>query len=230
MKNVIIIGASGHAKVIIDILEQVGGHNIVGLVDSFKDRTHSIFGYQVLGTEDDLPELIKTYNIDGGIIAIGDNYSRHWIHQKIMSIVPNFQFVSAIHPSCIIGKEVAIGSGVVMLPGVVVNAEAKIGNQCIINTKSSVGHECILDDFSSLSPGVTLGGNVHIGYASAIGLGANVIESVSIGEFSVIGAGSLVNKPIGDRILAYGVPAKEVRFREKNEPYLGSPYKYKIRV
>lgn len=230
MKNVIIIGASGHAKVIIDILEQVGGHNIVGLVDSFKDRTHSIFGYQVLGTEDDLPQLIKTHNIEAGIIAIGDNYSRHWIHQKITSLAPGFQYISAIHPSCIIGKEVSIGSGVVMLPGVVVNADAKIGNQCIINTKSSVGHESIMEDFSSLSPGVTIGGNVRIGYCSAICLGVNVIESISIGNHSVIGAGSLVNKPIDDQVLAYGTPAKPIRFREKNEPYLGSPYKYKLKV
>lgn len=229
MKNIIIIGASGHSKIVIDILEKLKNCSIVGLVDSYKDKSHQVFGYQVLGTEADLPTLIQKYHIDAGIIAIGDNYSRFRIYEKITSLIPDFKFVSAVHPSVIIGKNVNLGMGVVVLAGVVINADSKIGNQCIINTKSSVGHESVMNDFSSLSPGVTLGGKVTIGFCSAICLGANIIECIEVGSHTVIGAGALVNKPIGDLQLAYGVPAKTIRFRKADEPYLGRIYKYQVK-
>ncbi|MFH4969071.1 acetyltransferase [Gaetbulibacter sp. M240] len=229
MKNIVIIGASGHAKVVIDIIEHKGTYNIVGLVDSYKDDTHTLFGYQVLGSENDLPDLIKKYDLYGGIIAIGDNFSRKYLYDKITFRLPHFNFLSAIHPNTIIGKNVTIEEGTVTLAGVIINSDAHIGKLCIINTNSSVGHESLLADFSSLAPGVTLGGSTKIGYCSAICLGANIIETIEIGAHTVIGAGALVNKPIGDHKIAYGVPARIIRTREENEPYLGGIYKYNLK-
>jgi len=221
MNKILVVGASGHAKVIIDIIERQNEYKIVGLIDSFKEIGETIYDYQVLGTEKDLPQLIETHNIHGGIIAIGDNWTRMNIYNDIAAHTKNFNFIKAIHPNAVIGKNVSIGSGTVIMAGVVINSDAKIGKQCIINTKSSVGHDAVLKNFSSVAPGVSIGGDVKIGKCSAISLGANIIERVKIGKHTVIGAGALVNKDIASNKVAYGVPAKEAKKRNLHEKYLG---------
>lgn len=221
MNKVLVIGASGHAKVIIDIIELQNKYEIVGLIDSFKEIGKTIYDYKVLGTEKDLPKLIEAHNIHGGIIAIGDNWTRMNIYNEIAAHTSNFNFIKAIHPSAVIGKNVSIGPGTAIMAGVVVNSDAKIGKQCIVNTKSSVGHDTVLKDFSSVAPGVSIGGDVKLGKCSAISLGANVIERVKIGKHTVIGAGALVNKDIASNKIAYGIPAKETKKRNLHEKYLG---------
>lgn len=221
MKKIIIIGASGHAKVIIDIIELEGKYEIFGLVDSFKEIDSKIFNYSVIGTEKDIPKLINEHNVYGGIIAIGDNFTRMSMFQEISSYNINFKFIKAIHPSAIIGKDVKIGDGSCIMAGVVLNSDAKIGKQCIVNTKSSIGHEVKVKDFSSISPGVTIGGLTEISKCSAISIGATILEGIKIGKHTVVGASSMVNKDIGDNKLVYGIPAKEISNRNSNDKYLG---------
>ncbi len=222
MKNnkVLIIGASGHAKVIIDIIEKEGKYEIFGLIDSFKKKGEKIFNYTILGTEKDLINIIKTNAIFGSIIAIGDNWARKKMIKKLSAMSINLKFITAIHPNAIIGKNVVINYGTAIMPGTIINSNAIIGKHCIINTKSSIGHDTIIKDFCSIAPGVTIAGAVSINTCSAVSLGANIIESIKIGKHSVIGAGSLVNKNIGDYKLAYGVPVKEISDRKKNDKYL----------
>jgi len=219
-KNIVVIGASGHAKVVIDIIERENKYNIVGLIDSYKPKETKIFDYKVLGTEEELPILIKKLNCNAGIIAIGDNWIRKLVYNKIIKLVPNFKFIIAIHPNSIIGKNVTIGKGTVIMPGVIVNSDSKIDNFCILNTKASLDHDCYLKMFSSLAPNATVGGNVTIGSYSAICLGANVIQDITIGNHSIIGAGALVNKNVKDYEMVYGVPAKVIRTINKGEKYL----------
>lgn len=221
MNKILIIGASGHAKVIIDIVEKQNQYEIFGLIDSYKEKGNKVDGYEILGTEKELPEIIKKNNIYGGIIAIGDNWTRKSFFKEISSSNENFKFINAIHPSAIISDSTSISSGVTIMAGVIINSNATIGKQCIINTKSSVGHDAVIKDFSSIAPGVTIGGEVTINKCSAISLGSNIIECITIGKHTVIGAGSLVNKNIGDSKLAYGVPAKEIKNRKKDDKYLG---------
>jgi len=218
--NVVVFGASGHAKVIIDILELEGKYNIVGLIDSYKAKNQNIFDYQILGNEEDIPELSKKYHFNHGIIAIGDNWTRKVMYEKITRANPDFEFVTTIHPSVVIGKNVSIGKGTVIMPGAIINADSKIGDFCIINTKTSVGHDSILENYSSLSSGVTLGGNVYIKEFSAISIGATIIQDIIIGKYAVIGAGSVVTKNIDHQVVAYGVPAKFVRKRAVDDKYL----------
>lgn len=218
--NIVVVGTSGHAKVIIDIIELEGKYNIVGLIDSYKSKNDVISNYKILGSEDDIPKLAKEFNFDSGIIAIGDNWTREKIFSKISIIAPNFKFVSAIHPSSVIGKNVSIGNGTVIMPGTVVNTNAKIGDFCIVNTKASVDHDCYIEDFCSLAPGATLGGNVHIKAFSAVSIGATVIQDIIIGKHTVIGAGALVTKNIDHHVVAYGIPAKFVRKRSTGDKYL----------
>ncbi len=220
MKNILIIGASGHAKVVIDIIERQSTYKIFGLIDSFKDVGTSLFGYNILGTENDIPNLIKKHDIYGGIIAIGDNWKRSQLVHKIEKLTSNFKFIIAIHPNAVIGKQVVIEEGSVIVAGVVINCDAKIGKHCIVNTKTSIGHDCNVKEFSSIAPGVTLGGHVIIENHTAISLGANLIGNIHIGEHTVIGAGSLVLNNIEAYKVAYGVPAKPIRNRTAGDAYL----------
>ena len=220
MDNIVIIGSSGHAKVIIDIVQQEGKYNVAGLLDRFRDVGETVLGYPVLGKEEDLPELIKTHALKGAIVAIGDNFVRSKVTARIKEISPNLPFVSAVHPKSSIAMEVSVGEGSVVMAGVSINPCSSIGRFCILNTNSSLDHDSILEDFASLAPGATTGGNCRIGQYSAISIGAVLIHGIHVGEHTVVGAGSLVMKPIGSFVVAYGTPARAMRERKQGDKYL----------
>lgn len=220
MKNIVIVGASGHGGMILDCIEKQGLYKAVGFVDSFKKMGPTRSGYEVLGSEKDLPWLIDKFNLHGVVLAIGNNWMRKNVAKKISSIAPGLVFVNVIHPSAIIGRNVEIGQGTVVMPGVIVNANSKIGNFCILNTNSSLGHDGKMENFSSIASGVCTGGNLWLGQFSAISLGANVIENITIGAHSVIGAGSLVVENVKSNLVVYGCPARTIRRRGVGDPYL----------
>jgi sugar O-acyltransferase (sialic acid O-acetyltransferase NeuD family) len=220
MKNVLIIGASGHGSVILDSIERSGEYNVIGFIDSFKPKGQRINGYEILGNEANLPSLIEKFNIFGGIVAIGDNWTRKNVVDRITHIFPDFEFITVIHPLAIVGKDVTIGQGTVLMPGAVVNANSVVGNHCIINTNSSLGHDGRMENYTSLASGVTVGGNCHVGWFSAISLGAKVIENITIMDHTIIGAGSLVLGDIPGNVVAYGSPARIIRKRKAGEQYL----------
>ncbi|WP_419212573.1 acetyltransferase [Maribacter sp. X9] len=222
MRNIIVFGASGHGSVVLDCIEKEGKYNVIGFVDSFKRKGTKINGYEVLGSEFDLPYLMNRFNLDGGIVAIGDNWTRKLIVDRIIKVVPHFNFVNTIHPKAVVGKDVMMGCGNVFMPGTIINANSIIHDFCIINTNSSLGHDGIMESYSSLAPSVSTGGNLKLGKFSAISLGANIINGIEIGSHTVIGAGSLVVNSFGDELVAYGSPAKVVRKRVVGEPYLYS--------
>ncbi|GKX30820.1 acetyltransferase [Vallitalea longa] len=215
MQDIVVFGAGGHSKVIIDIIEREGKYSIIGLIDNY-NRAESHFGYHILTDE---IEVIMN-NVYGGIIAIGDNWSRHVITDEIKSINPNFRFVSCISPNSCIAREVEIGEGSAIMAGAVINSSTRIGKHCIINSNSSIDHDNIIGDFVSIAPNVTTGGNVIVGDHTAVGLGTNVIHRINIGCNTVIGAGSTVIRDIGSYVVAYGIPCKVVRKRNKEDKYL----------
>lgn len=142
MKNkIIIIGASGHAKVVIDIIEKQNKYHIFGLLDSYKPKGYKVFDYEVLGTEALIPDLIKNHEIHEGIIAIGDNGKRKHMLAKIAAISYEFKYINAIHPQAVIGKNVMIEEGTVIVAGAIINTCSKIKRHSIINTKGSIGHD-----------------------------------------------------------------------------------------
>ncbi|MBP0724473.1 acetyltransferase [Bacillus sp. RG28] len=218
MKKIVIFGSGGHAKVVIDMVEKLNEFSIMAVIDSFQPVSKTICGYRVLGDETSLLSLNN--EIFGGVVAIGDNWIRKQVVEKIKTIIPNFKFVSILDPSSVISNSVKIGDGTVVLPGSVVNCETIIGEHCIINTNSSVDHDCILGSFVSCAPGSTIGGNVKVGDYTAIALGAKVIQSIKIGEHTVIGAGSTVVRDIESYVVAYGTPAKKIRSRKIGDKYM----------
>jgi sugar O-acyltransferase (sialic acid O-acetyltransferase NeuD family) len=220
MKNVVLIGGGNQAHYCIDIIEREEKYNIVGIIDSVQEIGSIRFGYPVLGRQTDIDELAEVYNIDCGVITIGDNWSRHLVYLDIIKRLPNFEFVNAIHPSVIIGNGVNIGYGVVAMAGVIFNPKASIGNFTFFATGAQIEHDCVIDDYSSISAGSLTGGHVHMGKFSALTLGVVVLDRLSIGENTVVGAGSVVIKSLPANVLAYGNPAKIIRNREQNEKFL----------
>jgi len=217
-QNIVIFGAGNTSRVVIDIIEREDKYKIIGIINK-GDGKMTISNYEVLGDESILKYLLHEKQLYGGIVGPADNYTRFKIVEKIKSSVPEFNFITAIHPNAVIAKNVSIGLGTYIMAGVVINSGAKIGNNCLLNTKSSFDHDSQMDDFSSLAPGVTIGGSVKIGKLSAISLGANVINDLSIGESTVIGCGATVTRNMPSNVVAYGVPCRVIRSRTIDEKY-----------
>lgn len=220
MSRVLIVGSSGHARVVIDIIERDGAHTIVGLLDDAKSPGLIESGYPILGRLPDLPELIRRHNAEGFFVAIGDNWSRGAVAAKIRQLAPALTPVTAVHPGAQVARSACLGPGTAVMAGAVVNSNASVGSFCIINTRASLDHDSFLADFASLAPGATLAGNVRVGEYSSICLQAAVAEKVSIGSHTVVGAGSVVLGDLPDNVVAYGTPARVVRARSKQDRYL----------
>ena len=188
-------GASGHAKVIIDIL-CANNETIEALFDD-NEAIHNLLDYPVLRSSEVQGPLI---------ISIGNNDIRKKIAEQL-----DINFGKTFHPSAIISKEVVIDEGTVVMQGAIVQSGVCIGKHCIINTGASVDHECIIGDFVHISPHCTLCGNVQIGEGSWIGAGTTIIPGVRIGKWSIIGAGSVVTKDIPDKVLAVGNRCKVIK-------------------
>lgn len=200
MKQVVIIGASGHGKVVADIVEKSG--NIVrGFLD---DKANGeVFGYSILGQVCDYNNYASACEF---IIAIGDNQVR----QNIANALNNVKFFTAIHPTACMAKDVIIGQGTVVMANSVVNSSAIIGTNCIINTGAIVEHDNFIEDYVHLSPKVALGGTVRVGKSTHIGIGATVKNNITIVDNCIIGAGATVVNDILDHGTYAGVPAKKI--------------------
>ena len=220
MENIVIIGGGNQAHYTVDIIEKEGQYNIVGIIDSICEIGSERFGYKILGRQENIVEIINQYQIQGGLITIGDNWVRHIVSKQILELVPNFKFVNAIHPSVIIGNNVRIGFGVTAMAGVIFNPKSTIGNFTFFATGAQIEHDCTISDFASVSAGSVTGGYVKLGKFSALTLGVTVLDRLEIGENTVVGAGSLVVKPLPSNVLAYGNPARIIRKREIGEKFL----------
>ncbi|MFD0975736.1 acetyltransferase [Salinimicrobium gaetbulicola] len=220
MKRIVVIGASDQSRCTIDVIEQSKTYEILGVLDKNLSQGERFAGYTILGYLEVIEDLLANDDFIGGIVAIGDNFTRRKVVKEIENLYPEFQFVNAIHPSVILGNNVRIGKGSLIMPGVILNNNSGVGDHCILLTRSSLDHDSTLGNYSSLSPGVTTGGRVSIGKCSAIGIGANILHCKTIGNHCVIGGGALINKNVEDGSVAYGVPARIVKKRKKSEKYL----------
>ena len=206
----VIWGASGHARVVADIVQTQGVCDIAGFIDDV-DPAHKgspFMGSSVLGGREQFPRLLQT-GVDKAIVAIGDCAIRIRLADDLRQA--GFSLVTAIHPSATIAPDVMIGAGSVVSAGAVLNPGARVGENAIINTSSSVDHDAVVEDGAHVSPGARLAGGVVVGRGSWIGMGACVKEGVKIGRNVVVGAGAVVLDDLPDRVLAWGVPARVVK-------------------
>lgn len=200
-KNLVILGAGGHAKVCYDIAQLMGEwEEIVILADNPENDY-----FEIAGPIKDAESYISNSEF---FVAIGDNHVREKITHQLINL--NCQLVSLIHPNAVIAKGVEIEVGTVISAGVVINSATKIGKGCIINTSTSIDHDNSIGDFVHLSPGVNLAGGVVIYNNSWIGIGSVVIQNTSVGENAIIGAGSTILDNVEPNIIVVGSPAKKI--------------------
>lgn len=203
MKDVIILGAGGHAKVIADIVKK-NNDNLLGFLDDNEEIQNQIIydNKKVIGKIDECINYDDVYFI----IGIGSNKVRKMLSEKY-----NLNWYTAIHPSAIIADDVTIEEGTVIMPGAIINSGSKIGTHCIVNTKVSIDHDNIIEDFVHISPGATLAGTVHIKESTWICAGATIINNITIEKDNIIGAGAVVIRDILDTNHTFvGVPAKKL--------------------
>ena len=201
MKNVIVIGTGGHAKVVADII-QLNNDNLIGFLTSDTNLT-SFLDKPVLGLDTEY----KKFNDAYFIIAIGNSDVR----KRIANSMADAKWYTAIHPQAIISKtNTIIGDGTVISANAVINSCSKIGNHCIINTNCTVEHDNIIKSFSHISVGTMLGGNVTVGEETWVGIGTSVKNGITICDNCLIGAGAVVVKDINKPGTYIGIPAKYV--------------------
>lgn len=196
MRKLVIIGASGHGKVIADIAVKNGYEEIVFLDD--KEGVFECAGFPVVG------KTVEAASMDGEkIVAIGNAGIRERIQGNLENVA------TLIHPNAVISRRVEIGKGTVVMAGAVISSDVVIGDGCIINTGSSVDHDCRVGSYSHISVGAHVAGTVEIGSRTWIGAGATVSNNVNICGNCMIGAGAVVVKDIKVPGTYIGVPAKE---------------------
>jgi sugar O-acyltransferase (sialic acid O-acetyltransferase NeuD family) len=227
--RIYIIGSGGHAKSVASMfwdLEVTGARSYASVEAVFvqpPDNTSTTTSTDtVIGPLGAIRYKDIIYRVEDSnlfIVAVGDNFLRQQIVQRIKSDFPNAEFPKLVHPSAVVSQSAVIADGSMIFPHAIVGANSIVGEFCIINNASSLDHDCRMGDFSSLAPGVHTGGNVQIGDRSFIGIGTSVKHKITIAEDSVIGGHSFVNRDVPECSVAYGVPAKVVRERERNERY-----------
>lgn len=198
-------GASGHGKVIKEIIESNGGK-----VEMFVDDNKEI------NTCAGLPVIHDVSGLSPIIVSIGVNRIRQMITERLLATHPAVEFGTAIHPSAVISPSAQIGEGSVVMAGAVINADAVIGKHCIVNTGATVDHDCAIGDYCHIAPGAHISGGTHIGEGTWVGVGSCVIQCLHIGKNCMIGAGSVVVKDIPDGVTAYGCPCRVKDINDNN--------------
>lgn len=182
-----IYGASGHGRVIIDIIDSY--EKIHGIFDDDPEKVE-LLGYPVLGK---LPDNFE-FSSDM-FIAIGDNHIRKSISDRLVQRV---KFANIIHESAIFSKRADLGVGCVVMEGAIVKVGCELGNQVIVNTGASIDHDCIVEDYVHVAPQATLCGGIEIGKGTLIGANAIILPGIKVGAWCSIGAGAIVHQDVPD--------------------------------
>ena len=211
IKDLVIFGAGALGRYAVEVAEAMNEKEptwkILGYLDD-NENTHGriIMDYPVLGGKSWLSDNRNT----SVIIALGNPADRRkvadWLADQGLT-----DFATLIHPATVISKRSHIGPGSIVCPGVVIDAQTEVGKHVVLNKNSTVGHDAKIADCVNLSPSGTLTGNDTIEEGCIIGSNATVIPGIKIGSWSIIGAGSVVNKDLPEKVTAVGVPAKIIK-------------------
>ena len=202
--RLLVVGAGGHAKVVINAAEE-SGLEIAGVVGAPGDAPE-ILGHPVLH---DAAGLFA----DAFVVAIGDNATRSRIFTEYLTA--GFLPASVVHPSAIVGRHVLIGDGAFVAAGVVINAGAHIGTDAILNTGCTVDHDSVIGDHAHIGPQAALCGSVTLGEGVLLGVGSCAAPGVSVGDWTIVGAGAAIVDDLPAHAVCVGVPARPVRSPEE---------------
>ncbi|GAA0078695.1 acetyltransferase [Clostridium sp. CTA-5] len=209
MKKIILVGAGGHCKVIIDIIKSTNQYEIVGITDN--NSKGSILGIPIIG-DDSILQDIYNKDVKYAFTAIGALKNikiRNNIYMKLKEI--GFKLPVLIHKKAMVSQFSSIKEGTCVMAGAIVNSDSSIEENCIINTGAVIEHDCNIGSNCHISPNTSIAGGVYIGFNTHIGIGSSVIEGIKIGNNVTIGAGAVVINDIKDDSLAVGIPAKIIK-------------------
>jgi len=210
----VIVGSGGHALSVANVARSCDCR-LVAFVDD-KKAGYTLSGVPII-TQGHCKASFKTAHY---AIAIADNAIRERVSKEYMTDLSNAVFPTLVHKSSVIGCDVKIGQGTIVMPLAHIGPNSLVDEFCILNTCSSIDHDCCMQSYSSLAPRAVCGGTVEIGTRSAISIGAVINHDLKIGSDSIIGANSYVNSLIANNVVAYGSPCKIIRSRSKGDRYL----------
>jgi sugar O-acyltransferase (sialic acid O-acetyltransferase NeuD family) len=203
------LGAGGHAKVVIEILQLDGSYEMVGLLDpNIELRGRSVLEVPVLGDDTQLQPLYQQgiRHAFIGVGSVGDTTSRQRLYH--LASTHGMQLVNAIHPSAVIAPSAIIGQGVTIMPNAVVHTCATLGANVVVNTAAVVEHDCVIGDHVHIASGACLASTVQVGEGAHIGLGAAIRQCQRIGRHAIVAAGAVVVNDVPDHAVVAGVPAR----------------------
>jgi sugar O-acyltransferase (sialic acid O-acetyltransferase NeuD family) len=200
--QILLYGASGHAKVVLGLIRALG----IDVPVVFDDDPAKIILHEIRVVS---PYQSAIYPEMPILIAIGNNAIRQKLAAKIQHLISP----PLAHPSAVIDPTARFGVGTVVLHGAIVQADVQVGQHVIINTGASADHDCIIGDFAQLGPGAVLCGNVRVGEGTLIGAGAVLVPGVTVGDWATVGAGSVVTRNVPDGATVWGNPAKLIKHR-----------------
>ncbi len=195
MDKILLIGAGGHARSCIDVLEEENQFEIAGLVEKGESLSNESLGYPVIGTDDDLNDLRKQYKY--ALITVGQIQSpaiRVKLYQTLIEL--DFTLPTIISPKAYVSKHAQIGEGSIIMHGVIINANTKIGKNCIINNCALIEHDAAIGDHCHIATGAIINGEVCVGNETFIGSSAVTKQCISIGKNCIIGAGAVLKNDI----------------------------------
>jgi sugar O-acyltransferase (sialic acid O-acetyltransferase NeuD family) len=200
--KLLIIGAGGHAKVVIESIDTKKTNIFIADQFKYKDRCQKIFNYQVSDLKLWIDKKIQFHT------AIGNNQDRRRLTENFKHL--NRKEFNVIHPRSIISNSASLGNGIFIAANAIIGSEVEVMSGCIINHGSIVDHDCIIGEFSHIAPNVVLGGGVQIGEECLIGAGAIILPNIKIGNHVTIGAGAVVTKNIKNNTTIIGIPGKDI--------------------
>ena len=196
--SLILIGAGGHARSCIDVIEHLGNFNIAGLTGTEEELHNELIGYPIIGTDNDLPDLAKKYEY--ALITVGQIQSstlRQRLYKKVEEL--GFLLPSIVSPIAHVSSHAVIGNGSIIMHGAIINANAKVGKNCIINSNALIEHDANIEDNCHISTGAIVNGGVSIGLGSFIGSGSVIKQGITLGRECIVGMGLSIRHDHADK-------------------------------
>ncbi len=210
MARLIIFGASGHARVVIDAA-RLAGWEVIGLIDTHHLPGTLVDGVPVLGDDSAVHFILQRFSDAVAIMGIGNTHTRSRVACTVDERAPNLSFATVIHPRATVALDVTMAPGCFVAAGATINCGCRLGAHVVVNTNASVDHDVVLGDFSFIGPNAALAGGVNVGRGAFIGIGATVLPNLRIGEEAVVGAGAVVLADVPPAVTCIGNPARPIR-------------------
>ena len=213
MEKIVLVGAGGHCKVIIDIIKSVGEYDIIGVTDTTFRGQKLVLDIPIIGDDSILKKLYND-GVKNAFVCIGALQNiklRDKIYNKLKDI--GFNIPVLIHKDAIVSSYASIAAGTCVMPGAIINPGVFIEENCIINTGVVIEHDCKIQRNTHISPKACIAGAVKVGHDTHVGMGSCIIQALHIGNNVIIGAGAVVINNVVDNVVAVGVPSKIIKRR-----------------